>query len=83
MEQYKRISDEEVFKALDDLKNEDEQALGNALRTLLLVTLDTRQFLRKMYKNLSKKQKVYKQPTDNKKDIIVGSQRQIHKEFQA
>ena len=47
MEQYKRISDEEVFKVLDDLKNEDEQAMANALRTLLLVVLDTRQFLRK------------------------------------
>jgi len=72
MEQYKRISDEEIFKAIDDMKNEDEKALENALKTLLLAVLDTRQFIRKMYKNMPKKTKVYKQPTGNKKDIIVG-----------
>jgi len=72
MSEYKRITDEQVFKAIEDLKNEDEQSLGNAIETLLLVVLDTRQFLRKMYKNMPKKAKVYKQPTGKKEDIIVG-----------
>ena len=72
MSEYKRITDEEVFKAIEKIKNEDEQALGDALKTLLLIVLDIRQFLRKMYKNMPKKAKVYKQPTGNKKDIIIG-----------
>jgi len=77
MKEYKRITDNEIFKALDDLENEDEQALGNALRTLLLVTLDTRQYLRKIYKDMNKKPRVYKQPTSNDRDIIVGEINEI------
>ena len=72
MEKYERITDDAIFKAIDDLKNEDELALSNALKTLLLVTLDSRQFMRKIYKNMNVKSKVYKRPTGNKKDIIIG-----------
>jgi len=72
MENYERITDDEIFKRLKEIDNEDEKALANALKSLLLIALDTRQFIRKMYKNMPKKTKVYKQPTGNKKDIIVG-----------
>jgi len=74
MENYERITDDAVFKAIKGIDDEDEKALANALKTLLLITLDTRQFLRKMYKNMDVKQKVYKRPTGNKKDIIVGEE---------
>ena len=74
MENYERITDNAVFKAIEGINNEDEKALATALKTLLLITLDTRQFLRKMYKNMNVKSQVYKRPTENKKDIIVGKE---------
>ena len=75
MENYKRITDDEVFKAIEEINNEDEKALANALKSLLFITLDTRQFLRKMYKNTNVKQRVYKRPTKNSKDIIIGEEK--------
>ena len=75
MEKYERITDEQIFKAIEDVKNEDEQSLASALQTLLLITLDIRQFLRKMYKNMPKKAKVYNRPTGNKKDVVVGGKK--------
>ena len=72
MEEYKRITDEEVFKAIKGIKNDDEQAMKNAIETLLLVSLDIRQFLRKVYKNMPKKVKTYKRPTGRKEDVITG-----------
>ena len=72
MENYERITDDAVFKAIEGIDNEDEKALATALKTLLLITLDTRQFLRKMYKNMNVKSKVYKRPTENRQDIIIG-----------
>ena len=74
MENYKRITDDEVFKTIKAVDNNEENSLANALKSLLLITLDTRQFLRKVYKNMNVKQKVYKIPTGNSKDIIVGEE---------
>lgn len=67
------ITDEQitnVLKRLDDVN--DETALSDAIKTLLIVTADTRRFLRHVYKEMPKKTKVYKKPTGNKEDIVVG-----------
>lgn len=76
MENYKRINDEEVFKVIEDLEK-NETTSENVSKEVLVVKLkllvDIRQFLRKIYKNMTKKPvKVFKQPTNNKTDIIVG-----------
>ena len=72
MTEYKRVTDNELFEAIEKIKREDEGCLAHALEKLILVALDTRQFLRKMYKENLKKPQVYKRPTGQAKDIIVG-----------
>ena len=72
MENYRRITDDDAFKTIKEIDNNDENALANALKTIVLLNIDIRQFLRKIYQNMDKKQVVYKQPTGNKEDVIVG-----------
>ena len=76
MSEYKRITDDEVFKVLEDLKNEDEQALGNTMKAILLLQLDLRHFMRKVYKNMVKKprSKTVTDPLKAKEgDVIIGN----------
>lgn len=80
MDKYQRITDDEIFKTIKAVDDNEENSLADALKTLLLVTLDIRQFIRKMYKNNTNSiygkngSNVYKQPTNNSKDIIVGEE---------
>ena len=69
------VSDESALKIIDDLlsnESSDENTLKEATVLKLKLLVDIRQFLRKIYKNMSKKSKVYKRPTGDSKDIIVG-----------
>ena len=74
MKDYKRITDADVFKVLDDLEKKDEQALDKAWKTQLLLLLDIRHFLRKMYKQMPAR-RVEKLVTDplkaTEKDIVI------------
>ena len=81
MENYKRITDDEVFKVLEDLKNEDEQALAKAIEALLLLELDIRHFLRKIYKNTPKKvRNIVTDPLKaGKNDIVIGNSKSNEK----
>ena len=81
MENYKRITDDEVFKVLEDLKNEDEQALAKAIEALLLLELDIRHFLRKIYKNTPKKARnIVTDPLKaGKNDIVIGNSKSNEK----
>ena len=69
------VSDEMALKTIDDLLNDessDENVVKKAMVLKLKLLIDIRQFLRKLYNDMSKKSKVYKRPTGNKKDIITG-----------
>jgi len=69
------VSDEMALKTIDDLlsgESSDENVMKEALVTQMRLLVDIRVFLRKIFKNLPQKPKVYKRPTGNKKDIIVG-----------
>lgn len=74
MEKYKRINDDEVFKTLDAIKNEDEQSIKKTLETLIFLSLDIRHFLRKIYKDSPKKlNHIVTDPLIAKKnDIVIG-----------
>jgi len=75
MENYKRITDDEVFKVIEALIKNDassEELVKEVMITKLKLLVDIRQFLRKVYKNMPKKVKTYKQPTGNRKDIVTG-----------
>jgi len=48
----KRITDVEVYNAIEAVKNDEEGSIGKALEALLAVTVDTRVFLRKLYKEV-------------------------------
>ena len=48
----KRISDTEVYDAIEAVKKDEEGSVAKALVALLAVTVDTRAFLRKLYKNV-------------------------------
>lgn len=74
MDKYERITDDAIFKAIESVNNDNEQALKDAIKTLLFVTLDTRQFLRKIYKNMEKRPRIYKKPTNNKNNIVFGGE---------
>lgn len=71
-ERYERITDDAIRKAIDAVKEKKENAMEDAFVALLEVTLDTRQFLRKVYKNIPKKVRTYKRPTGKKEDVITG-----------
>jgi hypothetical protein len=47
-----RISDEDVEKVITELQDEDEQALANAIVSILKLEFNNRQFLRKIWKHL-------------------------------
>lgn len=72
-----RISDKEALDLIEELmKNEtsSENVMKEVLIAKMRLLVDIRQFLRKIYKSMSKKSKVYKRPTGNSKDIIVGKE---------
>jgi len=69
-----KISDKKASKVIEDLvynESPNEDVMKDALIVKLQLLIDIRQLLRKMYKGTAK-QKTYKRPTNNKKDIIVG-----------
>ena len=59
----KRITDKEVYDAIEAVKNKDENAVENAVVALLAVTVDTRAFLRKLFKEIvpAKERKNYEE----------------------
>ena len=59
----KRISDVEIYKAIESVKNNEEGSMAQALIALLSVTVDLRAFLRKLYKNVvpSTERKTYEE----------------------
>jgi len=68
------VSDETALKTIDDLlNNESEDVVKKAMVLKLKLLIDIRVFLRKILKNLPQKPKVYKRPTGNKNDIIIGN----------
>jgi len=70
------VSDEMALKTIDDLLNnesDDENVVKKAMVLKLKLLIDIRVFLRKILKNLPQKPKVYKRPTGNKNDIIIGN----------
>ena len=78
MENYKRIDDSEVFKVIEEVLKEDgtsENVEKDIEVVKLKLLVDIRQFLRKIYKNMPKKAKVYTKPTENAKDVIVGEKK--------
>jgi hypothetical protein len=74
MEEYKRITDQEAFKIIDEILNDtpSESLEKDLAVTQLKLLIDIRQFLRKLYQNMPRKTKVYKRPTNNSNDVIVG-----------
>jgi len=48
----RRISDKEVYDAIEKVKADDETSLKEALIALLSVTVDLRAFVRKLYKEV-------------------------------
>ena len=71
---YRRISDSEVFKTLESMKNKDENVMSEVFKTLILLALDIRHFLRKIYKEKNKKlNNLVTDPLKAKKgDIVIG-----------
>lgn len=73
MKDHKRIDDIEVFKLIENIQNGiGEQQSKDAILVQLQLLVDIRMFLRKVYKSMPSAPKVYKRPTNNKNDIIVG-----------
>jgi hypothetical protein len=75
MEEVKirRISDKEVYEAIEAVKKNEENSMAKALVALLAVTVDTRAFLRKLYKELVPARNIVTDPTKAKEnDIVVG-----------
>lgn len=68
------IKDEDILNILKRLDDpNDETSFQDAIKTMLIVATDTRRFLRKINKNMQdQKVKVFKKPTGNEEDIIVG-----------
>jgi hypothetical protein len=54
MKEYKRITDVEVFKILEEMENEEELSMKKMYTAKMLLLLDIRHFLRKIYKESSK-----------------------------
>lgn len=68
-----RITDKEVYDAIQAVKNNDENSMEKAIVTLLAVTVDTRAFLRKLYKEIVPTRRIVTDPTLAKKgDVVVG-----------
>ena len=75
MKDYKRITDADVFKVLDSLENQDELAMKEMYNTQMLLLLDIRHFLRKIYRETSKSKltNIVTDPTKAKEnDVVVG-----------
>lgn len=64
----RRISDKELYDTIEKVKNNDETAVGDALIALLAVTVDTRAFLRKLYKETVPTKAVNIKPIVNKNE---------------
>ena len=70
-----RITDKEVYDAIEAVRNNQEDSIGRALITLLAVTVDTRAFLRKLYKELIPTKRIVTDPTKARKgDVVVGKE---------
>jgi hypothetical protein len=74
-----RISDKDVKKVLENVYNEDEQALAEALVAILKLQFNNRQFLRKIWSKLLDMNKcdcvsnLKTDPLDlNDNDILIG-----------
>ena len=77
MKEYKRITDTDVFKVLDSLENQDELSMKEMYNTQMLLLLDIRHFLRKMYKESSRKKltNIVTDPSKaTKNDVVVGKE---------
>lgn len=48
----KRITDAEIYDTIKAVKNDEEGSVAKALVTILSTVVDTRAFLRKLYKEL-------------------------------
>jgi len=59
----KRITDVEVYQAIDKIKTDEEGSMKDALIALLAVVVDLRAFVRKLYKELvpTKERKNYEE----------------------
>lgn len=59
----KRISDVEVYEAIEAVKKDEEGSVAKALVALLAVTVDLRVFIRKLYKEIvpAKERKNYEE----------------------
>lgn len=69
----RRITDKEVYEAIEAVKNEKEGSIAEALEALLAVTVDTRAFLRKLYKELVPMRNTVTDPLKAKvNDVVVG-----------
>ena len=64
----RRISDKDLYDTIEKVKNNDENAVGDALIALLAVTVDTRAFLRKLYKETVPAKAVNIKPVANKNE---------------
>ena len=74
MKEYKRITDADVFKVLESLEKQEELSMKEMYNAQMLLLLDIRHFLRKMYKESNKKStNIATDPTKaNPGDVIVG-----------
>jgi len=72
-----RITDDKIRNVIQKVENNEEGSIGEALKALLEVTLDTRAFLRKVYKSVARKRRptnVVNDPLKAKKgDIVTGN----------
>ena len=59
----RRITDQEVYDAIEAVKKDEEGSVAKALVALLAVTVDTRAFLRKLFKEIvpAKERKNYEE----------------------
>lgn len=74
MESRKRINDVDVYNIINKVKADDENSFKEALIALLEVVVDTRSFLRKIYKDLPRRSKnIVNDPSKQKDgDVVVG-----------
>lgn len=73
--EYRRITDKEIYEVIEKVKRNEEGSVADALEALLAVAVDTRAFLRKVYKTVSIKRRknIVKDPVKAKKnDIVIG-----------
>jgi hypothetical protein len=68
-----RITDQEVYDAIEAIEKDDELSLKKAIKALLAITVDTRVLVRKVFKGEKPRTKVYTDPSKAPKNgIIIG-----------